>query len=576
MKKLKKAVILGIDGLDYQLTRKYLKRGWMPNLEKLGKTGGINKLNTTTPPQSPVAWSSFVTGKQPKDHGVWDFLRRDPKTYLLHPTFSPVEKGSPLKAEPFWGKTSRVGINTEVLFLPVSFPAEKINGRIITGMGTPDILGTEGTMFVLTTDEKLLKGKRGRRIRLTRRGKRFWGEISGPRYKTLKGVEFAKLDVEIEIKGKGVRIDCGREKVEIEEKEFSRWVDLEFKIGTFKKIKGRGRWFLRSIEPELVIHLSPINIDPENQVFEISYPKGFALELEKEYGRFSTIGLPHDSWALQEGIFDEEDFLSQAEMIFEKRREIILGQLRKFEEGLWVGYLGTLDSIQHMFWGDLKNGGDERSIVVDYYKRMDEAVGEVMKLIDEKTLLIVLSDHGFDSFDWEVNLNRWLEREGYLSLENGEGGELYEGVDWENTKAYAAGFNSVYLNVEGREERGVVEEKKMEELSNEIKDKLRGFEMNGESVIKGVYTKKDLGVLEREEGPDLVVGYRKRFRASWETAVGATPKGVLKRRKGKWCGDHLFDASEVPGVLFSNSGKEVKVGAIWEIMPKVLEGLGIN
>jgi predicted AlkP superfamily phosphohydrolase/phosphomutase len=569
----KKAVILGIDGLDYSLTNKLLRQGVLPNIKKLGEQGNFNKLETTVPPQSPVAWSSLVTGKQPKDHGVWDFLVRDKSSYLLYPVFSPMNKGSALRAEPFWRKTAKVGIETEVLFLPVTFPAEGLKGKMITGMGTPDILGTEGTMYVLTTDEQLLRGKRGRRVRLEKQGESYHGGIPGPRYKTFRGVEVAKLPVEVRKVDKGVEVRAGGRKVQLEVGEFSGWMELEFKLGALRKIRGRGRWFLKSIEPEVVIHLSPINIEPGREIFKICYPGGFAKELENEYGEFATLGLPHDTWALQEGIFREEDFLTQAEVIMKRRKEILLGELEKFDQGLWVGYLGTLDSVQHMFWKAMEEKGEFGEVVGEYYKKMDEVVGEVLGLVDKDTTVVVMSDHGFGSFDWEVNLNSWLKEEGFLVLEGETGGELYEGVDWGKTRAFAAGFNSIYLNRVGREAKGVVKDGEVEDLSRGVKTKLMKLVSRGNQVVKNAYTRQDLGVVKNSEGPDLIVGYKKGFRSSWETAVGATPKELIKRRAGKWGGDHLFDATEVPGVVVSNQKPGLKDPKIWEIMPWVLRGI---
>src|ERR1700687_1401119 len=76
----RRVVVLGIDGMDYQLVRDLMVRGRMPQFGRLAKSGRFSALATSTPPQSPVAWSTFITGRDPGSHGVFDFIHRDPKT----------------------------------------------------------------------------------------------------------------------------------------------------------------------------------------------------------------------------------------------------------------------------------------------------------------------------------------------------------------------------------------------------------------------------------------------------------------------------------------------------------------
>lgn len=573
----KKAVVVGIDGLDYHLTNKYLASRLLPNLAKLKKAGFYSRLETTTPPQSPVAWASFITGAKPAKHGVFDFIVRDPETYLLHPVFSPAAKKGVLKSAPFWRQTTKEKIPAQILFLPVTYPPEKLFGQTISGMGAPDILGTEGAFTVFTTKEALLRQKRGIRIRLPRGKSKIETEIQGPKYKTFRGIEVAKIPLTLTLtKGGEAKIEVQGQKISLKEGKFSRWINLEFKIGPFKSIKGIARFFLKSAKPDLILYLSPINIDPGNPVFAISYPEDFAARLAQKYGLFSTLGLPHDTWALQEEIFAEEDFLLQAEKLLTERGKIIFGQLEEFKEGLFVAYFGNLDSIQHMFLKELGKKGRFKDVVTDYYQKMDGLMGKTAQLIDEETLLVVLSDHGFGPFNWEVNLNTWLLKNGFLALKSGKsGGELYENVDWGKTAAFAAGFNSIYINVRGREKEGMVSPQQANKIASEIKSQLRQLKhpTSKKPVIKNVYSKKELGVPKEADAPDLIVGYHKGFRASWETAVGATPEEIIKKRTQKWGADHLFDASEVPGVIFANQGLKLKTTFIGEVMAQVIKKL---
>lgn len=584
----KKIVIIGIDGLDYQLTSKYLKSGFLPNLNQLKKDGFYSKLETTTPPQSPVAWATFITGASPNKHGIFDFIVRDPQNYLLSPVFSPVAKSSVLQADPFWRQAAGRHLPTKILFLPVTYPPEKLNGKMLSGMGTPDILGTEGTFTLWTTEEKLLKSKRGTRIKLasleleslTGLGSAT-GEITsfvpGPKVNMLKGIKTTKIPVRIAVlKDNLLQIKVQGQQLQLIRGQFSDWVKLKFKLGPFRTVSGLARFFLKSVKPHLTLYLSPINIDPRNPIFPISYPTNFAQQLVKKHGLFTTLGLPHDTWALQEGIFSDDDFLQQAEGLLKEKEKIIFDQLAQFKGGLFVAYFGTLDSLQHMFFKDLGGNSQHKGIIPEYYQKMDALIGKTRKAIDKDTVLIVLSDHGFAQFNWEVNLNTWLKQERFLTLKSGSAGQmLYENVDWSKTKAFAAGFNSIYLNLKGREAEGIVARDEMDKVVSTIKTKLTKLKQlrTHLAVVKNVYLKKELSIPQEMHAPDLIVGYSRGFRASWETAVGAIPAKVFNKRTQKWSGDHLFDASEVPGVIFSNSHLKIKDPYLGDVMPYVLSNI---
>jgi len=567
--KIKKIVVLGIDGLDFTLTSNYLGQNKLPNLAKIKNNGSFYKLKTTTPPQSPVAWSSFITGAKPEKHGVFDFIKRDRKTYLPRLVFSPNAKKTILKTTPFWKKTSKKNVKSKVLFLPVTFPAPKINGRIISGMGTPDILGTEGTFTLFTSSKKTLQKFRGQRIKIPQK-KTINTNILGPKYRTYKGVENSTLPLKIEVTNKDrIKITTNSQTANIKRGTFSKWIELKFTIPPFKKIFGIAKFYLQSLEPEINIYLSPINIHPQKQHYQITYPKQFGQKIIQKHGPFSTLGLPHDTWAFQENIFNTKAFLRQTDQLLQERRKIIFSEFKNFKKGLFVAYFGTTDSIQHMFFSDLIKKNKHKDIIPHYYQQLDKIVGRFIEKIDKNTLLIILSDHGFTYFDWEVNLNTWLKKEGFLQLKKEhKGKELLENINWSKTKAYSVGFNSIYLNLRDRESSGIVPAESKEKLTKKIITELKNLKHNNNSVVKNAYS-----INSKHDSPDIIVGFSKGYRASWEGAVGATPRSVFKKRNKKWSGDHLFDPVEVPGVLFSNHKLPFKSPAIWQIMPYILNNL---
>ena len=78
----KKVLVLGLDGMDVRLTREYLSQGLLPNVRKVVEKGSMLPLATSTPPQSPVAWSNAIVGASPGVHGIYDFIHRDPHSML--------------------------------------------------------------------------------------------------------------------------------------------------------------------------------------------------------------------------------------------------------------------------------------------------------------------------------------------------------------------------------------------------------------------------------------------------------------------------------------------------------------
>jgi predicted AlkP superfamily phosphohydrolase/phosphomutase len=225
---------------------------------------------------------------------------------------------------------------------------------------------------------------------------------------------------------------------------------------------------------------------------------------------------------------------------------------------------------------------DQRpSVIQDLYARMDELIGRVMKQIDEHTLLMIVSDHGFKSFARCVNLNAWLHQNGYLALKPGktESGDWFDDVDWSRTRAYTMGLNGLYLNLKGRERDGIVEPgAEAESLKNELRRKLDGLTDPGsgrvgitgifdcDSVYAGPYV---------DNAPDLIVGYGDGFRASWDSVMGKVTGQIFEDNLKAWSGDHCIDPRLVPGVLFCNRKIDDEKPAIVDVAPTVLQLFGL-
>jgi predicted AlkP superfamily phosphohydrolase/phosphomutase len=580
----KKVIVIGFDGMDPKILAQGFAKGLFPNLKKLADTGYFSTLETTVPPQSPVAWASFITGEPPSKHGMYDFIERDPKDYSLNLVFSDqdLNKENRIKATPFWERVNKAGIPVTILFLPDTFdPPKSLSGELISGMGVPDILGTQGTFQLFTTKNYPTDNYSWRgRVTKVKKEDKIVSEISGPKYSSMGDTKTTSIPVEFGKKTKdSIEVKVAGKSFALKKGEFSEWVRLEFKIDFFTRVRGIAKFYVKSVVPDFEIYMTPINFDPEAPLKPISSPRDFSAKLSSDLGKFSTLGLPHDTWALEENVFDEEAFLKQAESILSERKNIYYSKLDKFRGGLFVAYFGMPDTISHMFWRFKDKGGKYGNTINEYYKKMDEIVGKTLTNMPQDTVLYILSDHGFYSFDYEMNINSWLKENGYLTLKEGtKGGPLYENVDWSKTRAYAAGYNSVFLNIDGREKEGIVKRSEVQHLLDEIIEKLAGYNNpeTGENVIKKVYTGKDLGISQNDPyAPDMILGFYKGTRASWDSAIGAAVDYTIRKREGKWSGDHLFDPSEVPGVLLSNKRLKIKDPGITDVVPEALKSLGI-
>ncbi|MFQ6038956.1 MAG: alkaline phosphatase family protein, partial [Candidatus Aminicenantales bacterium] len=444
-------VVLGFDGMDPELTEKYMKSGKLPHLSKLAKQGTFTKLETTVPSISPVAWSSFMTGCHPAKHNIFDFLSRDPRTYL--PDLSSARIGNPKKvlsvgkyniplskpeirglrrSVPFWKILGENGIFSTVLRVPVTFPPEKFRGHLLSGMCAPDLKGSQGTFsFYTSNPERLEKKEGGINIPVSIQGDRIQTYISGPENSLLKSHEEARIPLRIAIdrEKKEALIEVCGQKIRLKEKTFSGWVRIRFRLGLWMKVRAICRFYISQISPHFEMYITPLNIDPEKPALPISHPFIYAVYLAKLLGSYITLGEANDTWALNEGVLSEQAFL---ELSYDNHAEweaMLFNALDKTKKGVVISWFETTDSIQHMFFRYLDpkhpallkgQGKMGPEVIENLYVRMDELTGRVTQNLGKNDVLIIMSDHGMKSFRRGVNLNSWLYKNGYLSLKPGK------------------------------------------------------------------------------------------------------------------------------------------------------------
>ncbi|MCX5659664.1 MAG: alkaline phosphatase family protein [Planctomycetota bacterium] len=559
-----RVLVLAFDGLDPQLLNRYLAEGWLPNFARLAQRGVYHNLTTSDPPQSPVAWSTFITGKSADAHGVFDFIKRDPKTYL--PDLSLADRhhlSLSWHGQPLWELPTIAKLGFIAHRLPMIFPAPKIkNGRLLSGMGVWDIRGTEGSYVFLSTAATQPANARGLCGPLTPNGEVLQGELPGP-YRAGEPDNLREaIELVVASDRTAARLTVQGTTYRLLPNRWSDWVSVEFRLGgvVMQKVRAVTRVMLDVGNGEVSLYVSPLQFDPRAPVYAISHPRSWSAELADDIGLYSTRGMPFDTQAVNDGVLSDEAFLAQVEAITDESERMLFHDLPRFKSGVLFSYFQGSDVVQHMFWRGID---PEHPLYSDpetqrhadaiprFYARCDAILGRASAAMNNQGVVVVISDHGFAPFRRAVHLNAILRDLGWLTLKEGKqtSGELMADVDWSKTRAYAIGFNAVYLNLVGRESQGMVRKDDAIRAAKELTAALEAW------VDPGSGTRPLRGMLmsvDKPTAPDMIIGYARGYRASWETALGAVPKSTVEPNLKKWSGDHCIDAVEVPGVYLSS------------------------
>ncbi|MCA9000290.1 MAG: alkaline phosphatase family protein [Planctomycetes bacterium] len=607
--KVKRIVIIGLDGFDPDMAQRFGEQGLMPNFQALADRGCFHPLNTSLPSISPVAWSSFATGVDASRHNIYDFLTRDPCSYMpvlsstdtrmvsrqLNLGFAKVPFGKRAvhrilqRSQPFWKVLGAHRIWSSILRVPITYPAQPFkNGTLLSGMCVPDIQGTQGSFSFYSTVESAAERKVGQRFRIVVRKGRVESNLVGPRGKDGKPM-LCPFQVDLD-RGRGLAmIHVGKDSISVAAGEYTPWMNVPF-----TGCQGIARMYVQTwTEKDFELYVTPINIDPEKPALPIAHPLVYSIYLAKTLGKFATLGLAEDTWALNEGVIDEEAFLKQAWLIYEERKKQLWDAIDKTPSGLVTCVFDTTDRVSHMFYRFLDPGhpalqGQDparyQDVIPNMYAKMDGFLAEVQEKLgdDPDTVLMVISDHGFCSFRRGVNLNSWLRDEGYLVLKDGANtsGDWFAKVDWSRTKAFTLGLTGIFLNRRGRERHGIVEPgEEARALCKEIQAKLLVLRdpQSDETIMNSVFVTDEVHDGPYADlAPELLIGYKRGYRHSWDCATGAVSAEVFSDNTKAWSGDHCVDPRLVPGVFWCNREINTDDPNLMDIAPTVLEQFGVE
>jgi len=696
-----RVVVLGFDGMDYELVSRFMAEGELPNLQRLRDDAHLSPLWSTTPPESPVAWSAFITGTNPGKTGIFDFLRRNPETYFpeLNMTdtlngidflFDTVPISLPELARTrqgpsFWSYAAEAGVDTVGIMMPMNIPPEEAPGsRVLSGLGVPDMRKTMGTYVYYVDDITVAQENTGsssgtemggRVIEVEREGNEITTFLPGPyspvpslagseitapvsmtvdpQARTLEfrilnrmpfqfisffgglvialiamlilwavfgrvlsnGIHGLGVAAVIFIIAIGILWAVARpvEKTvvaEINEGEWSDWIPVNYLVTDWVGVGGFFRVFFVEAESDFQVYLTPVSIDPrETKSVMLSYPAEFAPELLNRFGNFKTYGWDSETWALNENVIGDSVFMDDLLANWDLKAGMVFDLMKEDDWTLFSAVFQGTDHVSHMYWRFIDKThpmydpeldelyGDS---ILTVYKRADDLVGKVMdEILREGDQLIVMSDHGFQTWHKAVNINTWLVENGYLAEKHSVLGGLFQGsedssvynlftpdsqffgwVDWSESRAYALGLGQIYINLEGRESQGIVTENERGDLIDEIIEGMRDMRdpETGEKLLVNVYRADEIYHGDSMEyAPDIVVGFAPGYRVSWQTCLGVAASDLVEVNARKWSGDHCsFDASTCRGVLFTTVPLTVDDPNIIDLTPSILDLFGID
>jgi len=510
---------------------------------------------------------------------------------------------------PFWNYAAAAGQRVKAIDIPLSFPAVEVdNVHLTTGLGTPDARATWGIFALYSTQqfESTASETGGVLTTVKWEGDTASAEILGPTLVPSKGDQ--RIPLNIERTGEdSVILRVSGLKIPLKVGEWSDFATLTFKANPLIKMMGTTRFKLLELNPALRLYQEPLNFHACDlpPTVNISTPRNWACELAKEYGERETVGWSIATNPLRDNVIDIDSFLEDLNFTLEHRKKVILSELAKDDWDLFIGIFLSTDRMQHMMYRFIdpghpnydaelakKYGGEILSI----YQKMDAIVGEVMdKYLDDDTVMMVVSDHGFHSYRYGVNLNTWLVKNGFMDLEGPLGGEgqykrledlfdpegsFYKNVNWSKTKAYCMGLGSIYINLQLREPQGSVSAVDYDAVRQEIIDgllKLEDPRFPGRPVVLDVVRRDDVYHGPRFlEAPDLLVCFNENYRVSWQTSLGGIPPEVIEDNIDNWSGDHCsYDPRITKGIFFSSRKLPGTDPNIMDVGPTVLRYLGV-
>lgn len=361
-----KTFVLGLDGVPYSFLKQQFEQGKMPALAAIAQKNDYRKMNSVYPTVSSVAWTTYATGANPAQHGIFGFVDR-----VADPFAVKIPTAHDRKAETLWHKLSNKKKRVIVINVPLTYPPEPVNGILISGF--------------LCTD-----------------------------------------------------------------------------------------------------------------ISSVAYPQNMS-----QYLKLKNYVIDVDAWLVRES---KQEFMSKLHEALEKRFEIAFGLMEKETWDFFQLHIMETDRLLHFFWHDLTTEGEFYPQIKKFLTKLDTYIGTLKERLSSHDRLLILSDHGFCAIKAEVQLNGWLEKQGFLKFDSNAEKKLANYAH--DTLCYALIPGRIYINLEGREEKGSVSIHDYDKVREDVKQRLgelRDPETNRQIVDK-VFLREEIyqGPL-LEQAADLIV-----------------------------------------------------------------------
>jgi predicted AlkP superfamily phosphohydrolase/phosphomutase len=435
---------------------------------------------------------------------------------------------------------------------------------------------------------------------------------------------------EVDRVGGRIRFQVGEHDTWVAEGQWSDYLPVCFPIEGAFEVNGLVRFHVSECRPEsqeVRFYVPAISVAADRQPphMAVTSPASFGRDLVQAAGAFDTVGWSCQTHALKDREIEEASFLSEIWHTVQWRRRMLRAQFGAASKWqLLFQVFGELDRVCHMLYhhfDPLHPAHDPeaaqrrvrfaareielKDAIPAIYEQMDRTLGMVLQAVDQGELgdctVLVVSDHGFQPFREQVELNALLIELGFLHLREEFGLPTMEDqelgyVDWSRTRAYALGLGGIYLNLEGREPRGIVAADDYDSLCQEIIAALRSYRNpredspNPEQVVADAWLRKDLfaGPYAADQwvqegvcmsgAPDIQVGFQAGYRIAWATTTGdRSLQGVVYDNDSPWGGDHVsVHPALVHGIFLCNRTMEgSRIPHLQDIAPTVLRLLGV-
>jgi len=530
------------------------------------------------------------------------------------PTAVTVRQGKPI-----WKILEEQGKTAAIIRLPVTFPAEPLDGEMVSGLAVPDIRGTVGKPSIYSNDPdwkvednqfsieiKNLHGQGPYETTIMGPPNKLFYDASAREKARMEGLPYDvpkdfHLPMSLRAGNGQVVATIAATDYTLSPKKWSDWVELEYRLNPLISLRGACRFYLDYVRGSYFkLYVTPIHLHPDNPL-PMTYPASLAKKLWKSEP-YKTMGWALDTWSIGNDLMDEDHFLSDVSLTVDRYEKMMENFLQDNNRDLFVQVFSFTDRVGHVLWRywdeehplyNPEKGPKYQEAIRDSYRRMDNLVGKAMGMVDlENTAFLVCSDHGFSSWRHQFSYNTWLVEKGYMKLRRNVLGEPMklddlenrstplDFVDWENTQAYAMGLGAVFINLKGREPEGSVTAEQYDEVCRRLREDFMAYvdEKTGLKPVREVYLRDEIyHGFDDAITPDLRVATALNYRVSWETTLGGMPAEITEPNLRNWSGDHCsLDPRDVQGILFSSVPFRNPEPKMADMCPSILDILGID